>query len=131
MNLSFWNGKRVFITGHTGFKGSWLSLWLQQLGANLTGYALDPPTNPNLFEAAKVGAGMKSIIGDIRDQNAFKNALLNAKPEIIIHLAAQPLVRDSYLYPTETFATNVMGVVHLLDAIRMAPKRSCFSQRYY
>jgi CDP-glucose 4,6-dehydratase len=121
MNPAFWRGKRVFLTGHTGFKGGWLSLWLQHLGASLTGYSLVPPTNPSLFELARVAEGMHSIEGDIRDLEAFKAALNDAKPEIVIHMAAQPLVRDSYQYPAETFATNVMGTVHFFEAIRATP----------
>lgn len=118
MNLQFWQGKRVFLTGHTGFKGSWLSLWLQELGAELTGYALSPPTSPSLFEAANVGANMTSVIGDIRDLRALKEAMLTARPEIVIHMAAQPLVRRSYDDPVETYSSNVMGVVNLLEAVR-------------
>ena len=118
MNSAFWQGKRVFLTGHTGFKGSWLSLWLQSLGAEVTGYALNPPTNPSMFEVAKVADGMKSIMGDIRDLNALQKAMQDATPEIVIHMAAQPLVRYSYANPVETYATNVMGSVHLLEAVR-------------
>ena len=118
VNLSFWRGKRVFLTGHTGFKGGWLSLWLQQLGAELTGYALQPPTQPNLFEKAHVGAGMTSVIGDIRDGEKLMAAMLKASPDIVIHMAAQPLVRRSYVNPVETYSTNVMGTVHLLEAVR-------------
>ena len=118
MTLGFWRGKRVFMTGHTGFKGSWLSLWLQQLGAEVTGYALKPPTNPSLFEVAKVERGMRSIIADIRDAEALAKAMREARPEIVIHMAAQPLVRYSYEAPVETYATNVMGTVHLLEAVR-------------
>lgn len=118
VSLNFWQGKKVFLTGHTGFKGSWLSLWLQSLGANVTGYALSPPTNPNLFEEARVDEGMRSIIGDVRDLEALRKAMKEANPEIVIHMAAQPLVRYSYLQPVETYATNVMGVVHLLEASR-------------
>ena len=114
----FWRGRRVFLTGHTGFKGGWLSLWLQRLGADLTGYALAPPTMPSLFEVARVGAGMRSIIADIRDGEALAAAMRAAKPEIVIHMAAQPLVRYSYQAPIETYATNVMGTVHLLEAVR-------------
>ena len=99
MNPSFWVGKKVFITGHTGFKGSWLSLWLQQLGAQVTGYALSPPSNPSLFECVNVEQGMTSIIGDIRDGPQLANAMRQIEPEIIIHLAAQPLVRQSYVDP--------------------------------
>jgi CDP-glucose 4,6-dehydratase len=118
MNRDFWRGKRIFMTGHTGFKGSWLSLWLQQLGANVTGYALDPPTAPSLFEVAKVGEGMRSIIADIRDAETLAKAMREARPDIVIHMAAQPLVRYSYQAPVETYATNVMGTVHLLEAVR-------------
>ncbi|EKD97800.1 MAG: hypothetical protein ACD_23C00739G0001, partial [uncultured bacterium] len=90
MNPSFWRDKKVFLTGHTGFKGSWLSLWLQQLGAEVTGYALPPPTNPSLFDVAHVAQGMKSIIGDIRDGVMLTSAMRDAAPEIVIHMAAQP-----------------------------------------
>ena len=118
MNATFWQGKRVFLTGHTGFKGSWLSLWLQSLNAEVIGYALSPPTKPSLFEVAKVIDGMKSIVGDIRDMDSLQQAMHDAKPEIVIHMAAQPLVRYSYANPVETYATNVMGSVHLLEAVR-------------
>ena len=118
MNPDFWRGKRVLLTGHTGFKGSWLSLWLQELGADLTGFALEPPTNPSLFEAARVAVGMRSIIGDIRDLSVLRNAMQDVRPEIVIHMAAQPLVRYSYENPVETYATNVMGTVHLLESVR-------------
>jgi CDP-glucose 4,6-dehydratase len=121
MNPQFWQGKRVFLTGHTGFKGSWLSLWLQSLGAELTGYALAPPTNPSLFEEAGVAKGMTSLVGDVRDLLALQAALDKAQPEIVIHMAAQPLVRYSYQNPVETYAVNVMGTVHLLEAIRHTP----------
>jgi len=121
MNTQFWQGKRVFLTGQTGFKGGWLSLWLQQLGATLTGYALPPPTLPNLYEAARVGAGMNSVIGDIRDPFALAQIMQEAEPEIVFHLAAQPLVLRSYEDPVETYSTNVMGTVHLLEAIRKCP----------
>jgi CDP-glucose 4,6-dehydratase len=117
---SFWRGKRVFLTGHTGFKGSWLSLWLQELGADVTGYSLAPPTSPSLFEVAQVAQGMHSIIGDICNAQALKDALLAARPEIVIHMAAQPLVRYSYDNPVETYATNVMGLVNLFEAVRSA-----------
>ena len=118
---AFWAGKRVFLTGHTGFKGSWLSLWLQQMGAQVTGFALAPPTDPALFEVARVADGMTSIIGDIRDRETLARTLVEADPEIVIHMAAQPLVRASYDDPVGTYATNVMGTVHLLEAIRQAP----------
>ena len=118
MTPDFWRGKRVFLTGHTGFKGSWMSLWLQSLGAELTGYALLPPTQPSLFDEARVADGMHSIVGDIRDMAALQQAMQLVKPEIVIHMAAQPLVRYSYQNPVETYATNVMGTVHLLEAVR-------------
>ena len=115
---NFWTDKRVFLTGHTGFKGGWLSLWLQSLGAKVTGYALKPPTQPNLFEVASVEKGMHSIIGDIRDLDSLNKAMKEANPDILIHMAAQPLVRYSYSNPVETYATNVMGTVHVLEAAR-------------
>jgi CDP-glucose 4,6-dehydratase len=121
MNAVFWRGKKVFLTGHTGFKGSWLSLWLQQLGAEVTGYALQPPTDPSLFEVANVAQGMTSLIGDIRDAEALSKAMREAAPDIVIHMAAQPLVRYSYVNPVETYSTNVMGTVHLLEAVRQTP----------
>ena len=121
VNPAFWKGKKVFVTGHTGFKGSWLCLWLQQLGAEVTGYALHPPTTPSLFEVAQVACGMKSIIGDIRDGEALANAMQGAAPDVVIHMAAQPLVRYSYSEPVETYSTNVMGTVHLLEAVRKTP----------
>lgn len=121
MSHEFWAGKRVFVTGHTGFKGSWLCLWLQQLGADVTGYALKPPTDPSLFVLAGVKHGMSSIIGDIRDLNFLQESLQAAKPEIVIHMAAQAIVNYSYSHPVETFATNVMGTVHLLEAVRNTP----------
>ncbi len=116
----FWAGKRVFLTGHTGFKGSWTALWLQKMGAQVTGFALAPPTSPALFDVAGVGAGMTSIIGDIRDRDVLERALVNADPEVVLHMAAQPLVRASYDDPVGTYATNVMGTVHLLEAVRKA-----------
>ena len=121
MNPTFWQDKRVLITGHTGFKGSWLSLWLQSLGAQVTGYALAPPTNPSLFEIAEVAQGMTSVIGDIRDLDKLQTVFAEHQPEIVIHMAAQPLVRYSYQNPVETYATNVMGTVHLLEAVRNTP----------
>lgn len=120
MPPDFWRGKRVFLTGHTGFKGGWMSLWLQSLGAEVTGYALDPPTVPSLFDVANVARGMTSVIGDIRDLPGLLQAMRDAKPDIVMHMAAQPLVRYSYQNPVETYATNVMGTVHLLEAVRHA-----------
>ena len=116
--MTFWNNKKVLITGHTGFKGGWLSLWLQQLGADVIGFSLSPPTPINLFTLANVEHEMKSIIGDLRDLNQIVNVVKTERPEIIIHMAAQPLVRYSYQAPVETYATNVMGTVHLLEAAR-------------
>lgn len=118
MNREFWKGKRVLITGHTGFKGSWLSLWLQSLGAALTGYSLPPPTNPSLFELAHVSDGMTSFAGDIRDFASLKRMLGDTRPQILLHLAAQTVVRVSYENPIDTYATNVMGTVNVLEAIR-------------
>jgi CDP-glucose 4,6-dehydratase len=115
---SFWRGKRVLITGHTGFKGSWLSLWLQYLGAEVTGYSLAPTTNPNLYEIANVGHDMNSVFGDIRDQKHLNDIFFKYKPDIVIHMAAQALVRYSYSDPVETYSTNVMGTVNLLEAVR-------------
>ncbi len=114
----FWNGRRVFLTGHTGFKGSWMALWLQSMGADVTGYSLNPPTQPNLFEIADVARGLHHQTGDIRDLDALHRAMAACEPEIVIHMAAQPLVRHSYDEPVETYATNVMGTVHLLESVR-------------
>lgn len=122
INQDFWQGKRIFLTGHTGFKGGWLSLWLQTMGAEVHGYALNPPTEPNLFNTAEVGAGMTSSeIADIRDTHKLHDAMQKADPQIVFHLAAQPLVRYSYTQPAETYAINVMGTVNLLDAVRKTP----------
>jgi len=121
INQAFWCGKRVFLTGHTGFKGSWLSLWLKSLGANLHGFALEPSTKPSLFVASNLNNDMVGTIGDIRDLKALTLAMANFNPDIVIHMAAQALVRQSYISPVETYATNVMGTVHLLDAVRHVP----------
>ncbi len=118
----FFVGKKVFITGHTGFKGSWLCLWLHHLGAEVHGYALQPPTSPSLFELAQVAGLLHSHkIADIRDGACLAATMVQVQPEIIIHMAAQPLVRDSYRMPVETYAVNVMGTVHLLEAVRNCP----------
>jgi CDP-glucose 4,6-dehydratase len=122
VSISFWHRKRVFLTGHTGFKGGWLSLWLQAMGAEVHGYALKPPTEPNLYTVAEVGTDMASgEIADIRDADKLRYAMQAARPEIVFHLAAQPLVRYSYAQPAETYAVNVMGTVHLLEAVRATP----------
>ena len=118
MEAGFWRGRRVFLTGHTGFKGGWLSLWLQRLGAEVTGYALPPSKSPSLFAEADVATGMTSVIGDIRELSALKRAVAESAPEIVFHLAAQPLVRASYADPIETYSTNVLGTVNLFEAVR-------------
>jgi CDP-glucose 4,6-dehydratase len=119
MNLQFWRGRRVLITGHTGFKGSWLCLWLTSLGAEVHGYALPPPTAPSLFDVAKVGDLLASSeIADVRDSEALCATVRRVRPEVVFHLAAQPLVRYSYRAPLETYAVNVMGTAHLLEAVR-------------
>jgi CDP-glucose 4,6-dehydratase len=116
--MSFWHGRRVFLTGHTGFKGSWLSLWLEQLGAEVCGLALDPPTDPSLFKDARVAQGMHSEIADIRDLERVNSILQEHRPEVVFHMAAQPLVRKSYEDPVSTYATNVMGTVNVLESVR-------------
>ena len=118
MSAEFWQGKRVFITGHTGFKGSWMSLWLQQMGAQVKGFSLEPPSEPSLFVEADVASGMISQIGDIRDYQVLADSISEFKPQIVFHMAAQALVRLSYDIPVDTYATNVMGTVHLLEACR-------------
>jgi CDP-glucose 4,6-dehydratase len=118
MNTSFWNNKQVLITGHTGFKGSWLSLLLNQLGAEVSGYALNPPTSPSMYELADIDDCIQSYIGDIRDYEYLLEVMQGVKPEIVIHMAAQALVKESYRNPIETYSTNVMGTVHLLEACR-------------
>jgi CDP-glucose 4,6-dehydratase len=118
-SAAFWRGKRVFLTGHTGFKGSWLALWLQSLGAEVHGYALAPPTEPALYREARVDSGMAaSTLGDVRHFDAVRRAMQAQRPDIVLHLAAQPLVRLSYAEPVATYATNVMGTVHVLEAAR-------------
>lgn len=122
MNRAFWRGKRVFLTGHTGFKGGWLALWLADIGAEVHGYALAPPTKPNLFTVANLKDSLaSSTIADIRDAAILTQAMREAQPDIVLHLAAQPLVRYSYVAPVETYAVNVMGTVNLLEAVRQTP----------
>lgn len=121
LDRGFWRGRRVFITGHTGFKGGWLSLWLTHLGAEVHGFALAPATTPALFEVARVPEGLQSTIGDIRDMAALSAALRAAQPEIVFHLAAQPLVRESYRDPRTTLETNVVGTMNVLEAVRATP----------
>jgi len=118
MNRAFWRDRRVLVTGHTGFKGGWLSLWLQALGAKVSGFALPPSTEPSLFDSGRVADDIDSQFVDLRDAREVRAAVHAAKPEIVLHLAAQPLVRQSYADPVETYATNVMGTVHLLEALR-------------
>jgi len=117
----FWKGRRVFVTGHTGFMGGWLCLWLSRLGADISGYALSPPTEPSLFAATALGERMGSVIADIRDLERLTTAMNDFAPEIVLHLAAQPLVGTAHREPVETFDTNVMGTVHVLQAIRTTP----------
>ena len=124
VDRSFWKGRRVLLTGHTGFKGSWLSLWLEALGADVTGYALAPPTEPSLFEQAKVAASLNSIRGDIRDFERLKEVMAERRPEVIMHMAAQSVVRRGYEDPIETYSSNVMGTVNLLESIRQL-KQPC------
>lgn len=126
LDLSFYKNKKVFLTGHTGFKGTWLSRILILAGADVTGYSLEPPTNPSLFEQTKTARQMNSIIGDIRDGEKLKGAMKEAQPEIVLHLAAQPIVRTSYKDPVGTYETNVMGTVNVLEAVRAAESVKSF-----
>lgn len=118
LSRSFWKGRKVFLTGHTGFKGSWLCLWLEKLGAEVLGYALEPPTEPSLFEQAKVAGSVHSIFADIRDFQRMKAAIAHFRPDVLIHMAAQSVVRKGYDAPVETYSTNVMGTVHVFEALR-------------
>ena len=124
--LTFYKGKKVFLTGHTGFKGTWLSRILILAGADVTGYSLEPPTNPSIFEQTNTAQNIKSIIGDIRDGEKLKVAMQVANPEIVLHLAAQPIVRTSYIDPVGTYETNVMGTVNILEAVRNTPTVKSF-----
>jgi CDP-glucose 4,6-dehydratase len=123
LNRSFWKNRNVFVTGHTGFKGSWLCLWLESLGANITGYALAPPTQPNLFEHAQVANSLRSVCADIRDFPRLMAVLTECRPDVIIHMAAQSVVRRGYEDPIETYSSNVMGTVNLLEAVRQLKLR--------
>ena len=123
LNRSFWKGRHVFLTGHTGFKGGWLSLWLHALGAEVTGYALAPPTQPSLFEQAEVSSTVHSIFADLRDYPRLKAVLAECRPEVVLHMAAQSVVRRGYEDPVETYSTNVLGTVHLLEALRQLGHR--------
>lgn len=118
INGSFWKGKKVFLTGHTGFKGGWTSLWLKKMGATVKGFSLQPSSKPSFFEEAKIADGMDSTIGDIRDLNLLKKSIIDFHPEIVIHMAAQPLVLDSYTDPIYTYQTNIMGSINLFEAVR-------------
>lgn len=121
VNAAFWKGRRVLVTGHTGFKGSWLTLWLRSLGAHVTGFSLPPPTEPAMYELAQVGEGILSTIGDLRARDDVAKAMRAAAPEIVLHLAAQPLVRESYRSPLATYHVNVIGTAHVLEAARESP----------
>jgi CDP-glucose 4,6-dehydratase len=121
IDKDFWKGRRVFLTGHTGFKGSWLSLWLFSLGAEVRGYALTPPTMPSLFNEANIDSIIDSQIGDIRNQNSLHKSMTEFNPDILIHMAAQPLVRYSYKAPIETYEVNVIGTAKVLEVARSCP----------
>ena len=121
MNLDFWKDKRVFITGHTGFKGGWTVLWLKKLGATVKGYSLEPNTTPALFDIVSIAEGIESEFGDVRNLDALKKSVLTFSPDIVIHMAAQALVRDSYNDPVATYQINVLGTVNLLEAVRVCP----------
>ena len=120
IDAAFWHSRKVLVTGHTGFKGSWLTLWLQQLGAQVVGYALEPPTRPSLFETARVKESIVSVTGDVRDLDRLSAVVVEHRPEIVFHLAAQAIVREGYSDPVSTFSVNVLGTVHVLEALRRA-----------
>ena len=120
--MRFWSGKRVFLTGHTGFKGGWFALWLGELGAEVTGYSLEPPTNPSFFELARIADSCRSLLADVRDIRRLEQAMAAVRPEIVFHLAAQSLVRESYVDPVGTYATNVLGTANVLEAVRRVPE---------
>lgn len=118
LNRSFWKNRRVFVTGHTGFKGGWLSLWLHALGADVTGYALEPPTEPNLFTQARIAELVPTITADVRDYERLKAAIAKSRPEVVLHMAAQSVVKQGYRDPIDTYSSNVMGTVHVFEAVR-------------
>lgn len=122
IDSNFWNGKRVFLTGHTGFKGSWLSIWLLEMGAEVIGYSVDIPTQPSLFDVAGLKNKVKHILGDVRDYDMLLQSIQDTEPEILVHMAAQPLVRLSYESPKETYETNIMGTVNILETVRNVPR---------
>lgn len=126
MDLNFYNGKTVLVTGHTGFKGSWMCKVLAMYGADVVGYSLNPPTDPSLFEAAGIGAGITSVIGDIRDLKKLSGTMQAYRPEIVIHMAAQPIVRESYTDPVYTYETNVMGTVNVCESVRQCDSVKSF-----
>jgi len=126
VNREFWKNRPVLITGHTGFKGSWLSLWLDALGAEVTGYGLEPPTQPSLFEQTRLAGTLRSVLGDIRDFECLKAVVEKCRPHVIIHMAAQSVVRRGYEDPIETYSSNVMGTVHVLEAIRQLKHHCVF-----
>jgi CDP-glucose 4,6-dehydratase len=121
MTPGFWNARAVLVTGHTGFKGGWLCFWLKALGARVAGLALEPPTSPSLYEASGLAGEMASLIGDVREPDTLHKAFETHRPEVVFHMAAQSLVRESYRQPVETFATNTIGTVHCLEAARRVP----------
>jgi CDP-glucose 4,6-dehydratase len=121
VNRRFWNGKRVFVTGHTGFKGGWMATWLSDMGARVAGYGLKPDTDPSYFTTCRLDRYLQSTIGDVRDKDEVRRAMQAQEPDVVFHMAAQALVRRSYREPVETFATNLMGTVHILDAVRHVP----------
>lgn len=125
MNRDFWRNRRVLVTGHTGFKGSWLCLWLNSVGARVAGYALEPPTRPSLYELARVDELVESTIADLRDMSALEQVVVSFAPEVVLHMAAQSVVLTSYEDPIETYSTNVVGTAHVLEAVRRASRPCC------
>ena len=121
MDLSFYSGKKVLVTGHTGFKGTWMCMVLKEVGAEVIGYSLEVPTKPSVFELTNMADGMTSVIGDIRDIEALNKVFDEYEPEVVIHMAAQPIVRESYVNPVYTYETNVMGTVNIMETVRLHP----------